>query len=63
MNSFVAFSVIATWFKKLTVYSKRDKLSVDYFDIETAELKNAETYVGGLKAKWRRILLTEDCGR
>ena len=29
----------------------RDKLSVDYFDTETADMKNTEMYVEGFKAK------------
>lgn len=51
VNIFVAFSVTAAWLKKLTAYSKQDKLSVDYFDTETAEMKNTEMYVEGFKAK------------
>lgn len=51
VNIVVSFSVTATWLKKLTAYSKQDKLSVDYFDTETAEMKNTEMYVEGFKAK------------
>lgn len=51
VNISVAFSVTASWLKKLTAYSKQDKLSVDYFDTETAEMKNTEMYVEGFKAK------------
>ena len=51
VNISVSFSVTAKWLKALTVYSKQDKLSVDYFDIETAELKSTEMYVEGFKAK------------
>ena len=47
----MAFSVTVTWLKKLTAYSKQDKLSVDYFDTETAEMRNTEMYVEGFKAK------------
>jgi len=47
----VTFSVTASWLRKLTAYSKQDKLSVDYFDTETAELKNTEMYVEEFKAK------------
>ena len=47
----VSFSVTAKWLKALTAYSKQDKLSVDYFDTETAELKNIEMYIEGFKAK------------
>ena len=51
VNIAVSFSVTATWLKLLTAYSKEDKLSVDYFDTETAEMKNKEMYVEGFKAK------------
>ena len=37
--------------KALTAYSKQDKLSVDYFDTETAGMENTEMYVEGFKAK------------
>ena len=43
VNISVSFSV--------TAYSKQDKLSVDYFDTETADMKNTEMYVEGFKAK------------
>lgn len=51
VNISVSFSVTAAWLKLLTAYSKEDKLSVDYFDTETAEMKNTEMYVEGFKAK------------
>ena len=51
VNISVSFSVTAKWLKALTSYSKQDKLSVDYFDTETAELKNTEMYIEGFKAK------------
>lgn len=54
VNISVAYSVTATWLKKLTSYSKQDKLSVDYFDTETAEMKNIEMYVEGFKAKLKK---------
>ena len=47
----VSFSVTAKWLKKLAGYAKLDKISVQYFDVETAELKLAEMYVTGYKAK------------
>ena len=50
----VAFSVTAKWLKKLAEYAKKDKISVQYFDVETAELKLAEMYVTGYKAKLRK---------
>lgn len=46
----VSFSVTAKWLKALTAYSKMDKLAVDYFDTETAALKNTEMYMEGFKA-------------
>lgn len=47
----VAFSVSPTWLKKLTAYSKQDKLTVAYFDTETLEIKETEMYITGYKAK------------
>lgn len=51
VNIAVAFSVTAKWLKALTGYSKKDKLAVNYFDTETAEMKSTEMYVEGFKAK------------
>lgn len=51
VNISVAFSVTAKWLKTLTGYSKKDKLSVEYFDTETAEMKSTEMYIEGFKAK------------
>ena len=50
----VSFSVTAKWLNLLTAYSKEDKLAVDYFDTETAELKNTEMYVEGFQAKLKK---------
>ena len=50
----VSFSVTAKWLKLLTAYSKQDKLSVDYFDTETAELKKTEMYIEGFGAKLKK---------
>lgn len=50
----VSFSVTAKWLKLLTAYSKEDKLSVDYFDTETAELKNTEMYMERFQAKLKK---------
>ena len=47
----VSFSVTAVWLKRLTVFSKMDKLMVLYFDTETLEQKETEMYVTGFKAK------------
>ena len=44
----VSFSVTEKWLKKL------DKISVRYFDVETAELKLAEMYVTGYNAKLKK---------
>ena len=59
----VSFSVTAKWLKLLTAYSKEDKLAVEYFDTEAAELKSTEMYVEGFQAKLKKdtslkILLT-----
>ena len=55
VNISVSFSVTVKWLQRLTAYSKEDKLSVDYFDTETAELKNTEMYIEGFSAKLKRI--------
>lgn len=47
----VSFSVSPVWLKKLTTYSKQDKLNVHYFDTETLEIKETEMYVDGFRAK------------
>lgn len=44
----VSFSVTAKWLKKLAGYA------MQYFDVETAELKRAEMYVTGYKAKLKK---------
>ena len=48
------FSVTAKWLKKLAGYAKLDKISVQYFDVETSELKLSEMYVTGYKAKLKK---------
>ena len=50
----ISFSMTAKWLKLLTAYSKEDKLAVEYFDPEAAELKNTEMYVEGFKAKLKK---------
>lgn len=47
----LSFCVTAAWLAKLTAYSKKDKLSVDYFDTDDLKMKNTEMYVDGFKAK------------
>ena len=46
-----SFTVTAAWLKKLTVYSKKNKLTVQYFDTDTLSLKETEMYIDGFKAK------------
>ena len=58
VNIAVAFSVTAKWLKALTGYSKTDKLSVEYFDTETAEMKSTEMYIEGFKADYSDIVRT-----
>lgn len=47
----VSFSVSPVWLKKLTAYSKLDKIMVSYFDTEVLELKITEMFISGFKAK------------
>ena len=50
----VSFSATAKWLKKLAGYAKLDKISVQYFDVETLGMKTAEMYVTGYKAKLKK---------
>ena len=50
----VSFSVTAKQFVKLAVYAKKDKISVQYFDVETTEMKLTEMYVTEYKAKLKK---------
>ena len=47
----VSFSVSPAWLKKLTAYSKKPKIAVQYFDTEDLALKETEMYITGYKAK------------
>lgn len=50
----VSFSVTSKWFGKLSLYSKKDKIEVKYFDIETLALKQTEMYIQGYKAALKK---------
>ena len=50
----VSFSVTAKGVKKVAGYAKLDKISVQYFDVETLGMKTAEMYVTGYKAKLKK---------
>ena len=39
---------------KLAVYAKKDKISVQYFAVETTEMKLTEMYVTEYKAKLKK---------
>ncbi|MEG0919352.1 MAG: hypothetical protein RSE61_05410 [Anaerovoracaceae bacterium] len=47
----ITFTVTALWLKKLTTYSKQDKLTIEYFDTEMLELKQTEMYIEGFRVK------------
>ena len=51
VNIAVTFQVTQKWLKLLTGFKKKEKISVDYFDTETAEMRNAEMYMDGFKSK------------
>lgn len=46
----VTFSVSPKWLKVLTGFKQKEKLSVDYFDMETLEIKRTEMFIDGYKA-------------
>ena len=45
-----SFSVNATWLKRLTAFSKMEKLTVEYFDPDDLALKETEMYMDKFKA-------------
>ena len=45
-----SFSVSPKWLKLLTGFKQKEKLTVDYFDTETLEIKRTEMYISGYKA-------------
>lgn len=47
----VAFSVTATWLKKLTAYKQMSKIQVRFFNPETLEMKQTEMYIEGYSVK------------
>ena len=51
MDISVSFTVTAMWLKKLTAYSKQNKLTVQYFDTDSLSLKETEMYITDFKAK------------
>ena len=47
----VTFQVTQKWLRMLTGFKQREKISVDYFDTESAEMKRTEMYVQGFKSR------------
>lgn len=45
-----SFSVSSKWLSFFSAYTKKDKISVQYFDIEALDLKELEMYIDGYKA-------------
>lgn len=50
VNIPVSFSVSPKWLKALTGFKQKEKISVDYFDTQTLEIKKTEMYIEGYKA-------------
>lgn len=46
----VSFSVSPKWLKLLTGFKQKEKVGVEYFDMETLEIKKMEMFVEGFKA-------------
>ena len=46
----VSFSVSPKWLKLLTGFKQKEKISVDYFDTQTLEIKKTEMFIEGYKA-------------
>lgn len=47
----VSFTVTAKWLKRLTFWSKQNKLTVQYFDTDKLSLRETEMYIDSFKAK------------
>ena len=47
----VSFTVTASWLKRLTFWSKQNKLTVQYFDTDSLSLKETEMCIDGFKEK------------
>ena len=47
----VSFAVSARWLKKLSIYSKQDKLRVRYFDTSILDIQESEMYITEYKTK------------
>lgn len=46
----VTFSVSPKWLKLLTGFKQKEKITVDYFDTETLEIRRTEMFIEGYKA-------------
>jgi len=46
----VSFSVSPKWLKVLAEFRRKSKITVDYFDTETLEVKQTQMYMEGYKA-------------
>ena len=51
VNIAVTFQVTQKWLKLLTGFKQQEKISVDYFDTEAADMKKTEMYIEGFKSK------------
>ena len=51
VNIAVTYWVTQKWLKLMTGLKKKEKISVDYFDTETAEMRNAEVYMDGVRSR------------
>ena len=47
----VSFNVTMKWLKWFTAFRNQPKITVQYFDTETAAMKQTEMYMDGYKAK------------
>lgn len=50
VNISVSFSVSPRWLKLLTGFKQREKISVDYLDTETLEMRRTGMFMEGYKA-------------
>ena len=46
---------------KLMTGLKMKRISVDYFETETAEMRNGKVYMDGVRARGRGIAVMKEC--
>lgn len=48
----VSFSLSPKWVKNMAEFRRKPKITVEYFDTETLDIRKTEMYIEGLKQAW-----------